>query len=124
MDTLVAQLKGPGSIANRLVTDPRFDGMNKTEKRFALWLELDPNVSFWKFEAIKFRIAKNTYYTPDFWVVMKDGTYRVYEVKGFWRDDARVKWKAVAAQWPEFRWFTARIRKAPKEGWELEEYQR
>ena len=35
-----------------------------------------------------------------------DGSIEIHEAKGFWEDDARVKIKAVAEQFPEF-WFMA-----------------
>jgi hypothetical protein len=49
---------------------------------------------------MKFRLADNTFYTPDFMVVMADGLLEAHEVKGFWEDDARVKIKVAASLFP------------------------
>lgn len=39
-------------------------------------------------------------YTPDFMVVNADGEVEFHETKGFMRDDARVKLKCAAEQYP------------------------
>ena len=44
---------------------------------------------------------------------------RQHETKGFWEDDARVKWKVAAEQFWWFRFFAARLVKG---SWEVEEY--
>ena len=96
----------------RVVSGP--DGMNKTERRYAQTLELDDRVTTWRFEPLKFRLAAGCFYTPDFEVVTADGLLQYHEVKGFWRDDARVKIKVaarlfrdrkfIAVQWKAKRW--------------------
>jgi len=74
--------------------------MNGTESRYESEV-LTPRklggeiVAYW-FEAFKFRLADNTFYTPDFFVVMADMTIEFHEVKGHWEDDARVKIKVAA----------------------------
>ena len=73
--------------------------MNKTEEAFSKvldkWLAAGM-ITRWDFEPEKFRLADNTFYTPDFRVIMDDMRVIFYEVKGFWRDDARVKIKVCA----------------------------
>lgn len=49
-------------------------------------------------EPFNLRLADNTFYKPDCVVIGNDGRITVYEVKGFWRDDARVKIKVAARQ--------------------------
>jgi hypothetical protein len=74
-------------------------GQNKTEARFARHLEdvrVLGGIREYGFERIKFRLAGRTFYTPDFDVVQHDGSMMCFEVKGFWRDDARVKIKVAA----------------------------
>jgi hypothetical protein len=66
-------------------------------------LKVGGGVVDWWFEAIKLRLADKTWYTPDFAVLMADGTLELHEVKGFWRDDARVKIKVAAEQHWLFR---------------------
>lgn len=77
--------------------------MNKTEAAYASFLELRRmagEVAWWKFEGIKVRLADNTFYTPDFAVMLSDGMFELHEVKGFWADDARVKIKVAADIYP------------------------
>lgn len=74
--------------------------MNKLERRYSELLAADPNVWSFYFGSVKFRLANNTWYTPDFFVILQDGTAEVHETKGYWEDDARVKWKATADLYP------------------------
>lgn len=99
--------------------------MNKTESEYCQLLELRKRageVVWYRFEGIKIRLADNTFYTPDFAVMLSTGEMEMHEVKGFWTDDARVKIKVAAEQYP-FR-FIAVKPKAKKAGggWEVEEF--
>lgn len=96
---------------------------NKTEAEYDAHLAADPSVLWFAFEAVKFRLADNTYYTPDFLVMRADRTLEVHEVKGFWTDDARVKIKVAAELFPIFK-FVALKKKAKKDGggWSQEEF--
>ena len=99
--------------------------MNKTEAAYAALLEAQKaagEVAWYKFEAIKLRLADNTFYTPDFAVMLRSGQLEMHEVKGYWADDARVKIK-VAADMHPFR-FVAIRPKAKKDGggWAVEEF--
>lgn len=70
------------------------------------------DILWYRFEGLKLRLADNTFYTPDFAVVAKDGVMECHEVKGFWRDDARAKIKIAAEQYPfRFKAVTARAKK-------------
>jgi hypothetical protein len=97
--------------------------MNKTEARYASHLEtlkLAGEVLWYRFEAIKLRLADNTFYTCDFAVMEADGTLAMHEVKGgFWMEDARVKTKVAAAQYP-FRFMGVMPNK--NGGWKIEEF--
>ena len=73
-------------------------------------------ILWYEFEGIKLRLADNTYYTPDYAVIAADGVMEMHEVKGFWRDDARVKIKVAADNYP-FRFLAI---KKGKDGWEKE----
>jgi len=95
--------------------------MNKTEAAYARHLDalkLAGDVCWYEFEAIKLRLADDTQYIPDFFVLTRDFILEVHETKGFWRDDARVKIKVAAAMYP-FRFFG--ITK-DKNGWGREEF--
>ncbi|MFQ0999768.1 DUF1064 domain-containing protein [Gilliamella bombi] len=99
--------------------------MNKTETEYYQYLktlEQANEITWFKFEGLKFKLANNTTYTPDFVVMNKDGLIELHEVKGFWMDDARVKIKVAADMYP-FK-FLAIKKKAKKlgGGWEIEEF--
>jgi len=71
--------------------------MNKTETAYAQRLNLllkADEIVYWGFEAIKFRLADGAWYTPDFLVQTLDGL-EVHEVKGFFREAAKVRWKVA-----------------------------
>lgn len=80
--------------------------MNKTEKAYDSHLKRMLNegkILWYKFEAIKFRLADRTYYTPDFLVLNNRNELEVHEVKGspsIFFDDAKVKVKACADIYP------------------------
>ena len=92
--------------------------MNKTEAAYDLFLRLREDVVWHKFEGLKFRLADNTFYTPDFAVMLSDGTLEAHEVKGFWQDDARVKIKVAADMYP-IRFIAI---KAVKGDWQVEQF--
>lgn len=99
--------------------------LNKTEEAYRQHLEARKfagEIAWYRFEGIKLRLADKTFYTPDFAVMLPDGTMEMHEVKGFWQDDARVKTKVAADQYP-FRFIavTARAKKAGG-GWAIEEF--
>jgi len=81
--------------------------MNKTEKRFSLLLDAAiqaEEIERYEFERIKFRLAKNTYLTPDFYVVYPNHI-EIIEIKGgFIREDAIIKFKVAAEMFPEYKW--------------------
>lgn len=101
--------------------------MNKTEAAYAERLEVlkqYDEVGHYVFEAVRFVVGvKRCTYMPDFMVVLPDGLIEFHEVKGYWLDDARVKIKAAAKQFP---WFTFKaVTRQPKKrggGWEVEEF--
>ena len=99
--------------------------LNKTEKAYQDELErrrASGEVLWHRFEGIKLRLADNTFYTPDFAVMMADGEICLHEVKGGWfQDDAKVKIKVAASLYP-FKFLVIRVR--PKKdggGWSEEQ---
>lgn len=95
--------------------------MNKTEAAYALTLKARQSageILWWRFEGLKLRLADLTFYTPDFAVMTREGFIECHEVKGFWTDDARVKVKVAADQYP-FRFLAI---KRGKGGWEVEDF--
>ncbi len=97
--------------------------MNKTEEAYAQRLEMGQQVGtvlWYRFEGLKLRLADGTFYTPDFAVMADDGVLECHEVKGWWRDDARIKIKVASEMYP-FRFVAVKVR--PKKrggGWEFE----
>lgn len=99
--------------------------MNKTEEAYRDTLNtlMQSGAVLWfKFEGLKLRLADNTFYTPDFAVMLSTGEMECHEVKGFWQDDARAKIKIAADLYP-FR-FIAVKPEAKKRGggWITEEF--
>lgn len=93
--------------------------MNKTEELYSRILELQRHngeILRWDFEPEKLRLADKTFYTPDFRVILADSTIEFHEVKGFFRDDARVKIKVAAELHP----YVFRVAKCIKGKWEIE----
>ena len=99
--------------------------MNKTESEYYQYLktlERANEILWFKFEGLKFKLANNTTYTPDFVVMNKDGLIELHEVKGYWMDDARVKIKVAADMYP-FKFMAIKKRtKKQGGGWEIEEF--
>ncbi|TAM50626.1 MAG: DUF1064 domain-containing protein [Paraburkholderia sp.] len=95
--------------------------MNKTEAAYALQLEAElqaGQILWYRFEAIKLRLADNTFITIDFPVITAAGQLEFREVKGRWTDDARAKTKIAAAQYP-FRFLA--IQRDGRHGWRIED---
>ena len=120
----------PGAIASVDVSNPPFlpafgtleplEKMNKTETAYDghLWA-LRGRLYVWhRFEGVTFKLADDTRYTPDFAVQTTSGQIEFHEVKGFWRDDARVKIKVASKMFP-FRFLAVTKEKA---GWKVEEF--
>jgi hypothetical protein len=103
----------------------RTGAMNKTEAAYGQHLELlkrAGEIHWYGFEAVKLRLADNTFYTPDFAVIAKDGVLEMHEVKGFWEDDARVKIKVAADKFP-FRFVAMKVEaKKRGGGWKAETF--
>ena len=100
--------------------------MNGLEARYAGLLEgkkLSGSIISWHFENMKLRLADNTFYTPDFMVMVYDGSISFHETKGFWRDDARVKIKMAAEQFPMFSFIAVQWDRKKKE-WSFEYFRK
>ena len=107
--------------------------MNKVEARWAATLEAERiagQIADYGFEKIKFKLADNTYFEIDFYVVKADLSLEFQEVKSAWKqkdgsykphweDDARVKIKVAAQQFPFFQFVG--VAKAPNE-WLIESF--
>ena len=101
--------------------------MNKTERAYSEYLEhkrIVGEILWWSFEGIKFKLAKDLHFSPDFSVMLPDGTIEIREVKGslsFIQDDAKAKIKMAAQTFP-FRFvLVAPIAKKHGGGWQIKE---
>lgn len=100
--------------------------MNRLEAEYSKQLELERaagEILWWRFEAVKLRLADNTFLTVDFAVMTApDGVLEMRETKGFMMDDANVKLKVAAANFP-FRFVLIRKKlKRDGGGWLRTEY--
>lgn len=99
--------------------------MNAIESDYAAELERRRHareIAWWAFEAIVLRLADRTHYKPDFVVMGIGGELEIHETKGYWREDARLKIKVAAAQFP-FR-FVGVTREDKRVGgaWQFEDF--
>lgn len=107
--------KSSRSFARPRTVEVGKDGRNKMETRYETEI-LKPRlytnqVLSYQFEGLKLRLAKKTFYTPDY-VVVTPVCIELHEVKGFWEDDARVKIKVAAAQFPYFKFVAVQYKKS------------
>lgn len=105
--------------------------MNGPESRYATMLEAQKRngeILDWKFEPFKLRLARSTFFTPDFLVVRASNEagsceLELVDVKGSGpeEEDARVKVKVVAEMYWMFHFTVARERTRKQGGgFELE----
>ena len=71
---------------------------SKWEEQFAAHLEWQRRANMilaWEYEAVRLRLADGAWYKPDFLVRHTSGQLELIEVKGHWREAARVRWKVA-----------------------------
>lgn len=86
--------------------------MTKLELAFQRELEtrLAMNIiAGWMFQPLKLKLARRTFYTPDFLVLATDGSIEIMETKGSWKaphqEDGRVKIKVAACIFKFWRFY-------------------
>lgn len=92
-------------------------GPNKWEAVWGQELEIKKRLGeilWYQFEALRFRLADGAWYKPDYISMARDGTITAWEIKGFWRESARVRIKVAADRHP-FR-FIAVTKQRVKDG--------
>jgi hypothetical protein len=107
--------KKPSAILGEVVkargkTKPRERGMNKTEAAYDRYLGAHPDVVFYAFEPVKLRLADSCSLTPDFMVMLSDGSISFRDTKAYWQsakkvgvtDDSLAKMKVAAEMYPMF----------------------
>jgi hypothetical protein len=91
--------------------------LNKTEQAYLNYIRC-LGFTWIGVQNVTLKLAHDTRYTVDFVTVDKNGVTDMREVKGFFRDDAKVKIKVAARMFPWLRFLVVR---KTKNGWEHEE---
>lgn len=84
---------------------PRSAFRSKLEAAYSRYLHgllLAGDIRQYRYEPLRFTLATKTTFTPDFQVILPDGTMEFHEVKGWARDDAMAKVKICARLYPEW----------------------
>lgn len=76
--------------------------LNKTEQAYHEWLKRQ-DYQWVGVQCITLKLGDDCRYTPDFFCLDRHGELIAKEVKGFWRDDAKVKIKVAARMFPFIR---------------------
>ena len=77
--------------------------MNKLEADYHALLTqrmLAGEIAWMKYEGITLKLGQDCRYTPDFAIMLADGTMELHETKGFMQEDALVKLKTCAEMYP------------------------
>ncbi len=77
--------------------------MNGLERKYADRLDAMQAtglIAHYWFQGFTLLLAADCRFTPDFVVQFPDGSLEIHETKGFFRDDAKVKLKVCARQFP------------------------
>lgn len=103
--------------STNLIVQPSTDEskLNKTERAWLHQLRLTHPPENLGIQSHTLKLADDTRYTPDFWTIDANGQLFFWEVKGFWRDDAKVKIKVAARQFRHFRFIVVT---KTKTGWQ------
>jgi hypothetical protein len=97
--------------------------MNRWEAEYAARLEsmkLSGAVLWWGYETDSLKLADGARYTPDFHVILSSGQHEFHEVKGHWREAARVRIKVAADRYRMWARFIAVTKRGG--GWAVEEF--
>lgn len=96
--TLIARLRRGGRGVKR-----KRGKMNGAERKYDEVLncrKLRGEIFWYAFEAITLVLAPDTRYTPDFIIMLADGTIEIHEVKGWMEEAAFVRLKVAASLFP------------------------
>jgi len=112
-----ARASGAIKAAARISPSTDESRLNRTERAYLEQLR-GSGVPWIGVQNLTLKIGDDTRYTPDFFVVDDAGIVTAVEVKGFWRDDARVKIKVAARAFPWIRFVAVQAIKGG--GWSFE----
>ncbi len=95
---------------------------SKAERYFAWKLEAEKQsgaILWWAYEPVRLLVVesegKRCWYTPDFLVIYPRGNVIFYEVKGFLREAARLRFLAARERYPF--WAFRMVRRGKTEAW-------
>ena len=75
-------------------------------------------IQAWHFEALNFRLGPNLHYRPDFFVIYED-SFELIEVKGWLREDAKIKFITATQTYPYFKWKMVKAGKGDPSTWKV-----
>jgi hypothetical protein len=107
----------PARVEFKIRKNTDEEKLNKTEKAYLAYLR-GLNPQWLGIQNLTLKLGDDTRYTPDFVAIDSTGVFHAREVKGFFRDDAKVKIKVAARQFPWIR-FTLAFKNGS--GWKHEE---
>lgn len=99
--------------------------MNRGEIAYAAHLEAMKHageVLWYGFEALTFKLAEGSRFTPDFIVLLSSGELEAHEIKGRWIGDAKTKIKVAAEKFPMRFIALFALPKRDGGGWRVEEF--
>lgn len=91
-------------VAMKLGESTDIQKLNKTERGFYEILRMQGH-QWIGVQSVTLKLADDCRYTCDFMCLTKLGEFHGYEVKGFFRDDAKVKIKVAARMFPWVKFF-------------------
>lgn len=94
---------------------------NNTEAAYAMHLKILKEcgeIKWFLYEGINLKLAEGAHYRCDFAVMLANNELEFHEVKGFWREAAKVRIKVASSLFP-FRFIAV---KKTKGGWIIEEF--
>ena len=101
--------------------------MNKTETRFSVYLEykrLQREILWWRFDAVKLRLAASTFISVDFAVLQANGELHMIDVKPakhLIEEDAKSKMKIAADIFPLRFFYAFANSRTRTDDWTIEE---
>ncbi len=115
----MVQVISKAQLAKAVLRQPE---MNKYEAEHAWLLEAmrrNGEIQWYRFNPLRLILGADCTYQPDFMVLLADGTVEFQNVKGgFFRDDAKVKLRVAAQEFPMFRF---RLFQKTRQGWQVKE---
>ena len=80
-------------------------------------LKLSAGIDHWRYESQKFKVGGG-WYTPDYQVIAFGHMLQI-EVKGHWREAAKLRYRSAAMEYGEYIWVVAKVTRG---GWNFEAY--